>query len=236
MHPMGERRALVLVPGLVCDEDLYAPQVDALADAADCVVTDVSRGASMAELASAALDAAPERFALVGLSMGGYVALEVLSRAPDRVEALALLDTSARPETPAQTALRLELLALSAEHGFGAVVDELWPAEVARVHLGDAALRRRFDAMAHRSGPQVFTRQTAAIRARADRRSDLPRVDCPTLVLCGREDAITPLDGHEELAAGIPDAELVVLDDCGHLSSWEQPAGVTAALRRWLAR
>ncbi len=229
-------QTLLMVPGLVCDDDLFAEQVQGLADVADVVVTDVSRGASIGDMAEAALRVAPERFALAGLSMGGYVAWEVLRRAGDRVTHLALLDTSARPESPQQTTRRRQLLALAEERGFGAMLDELWPAEVWEGHRGDAALRRRFETMSLRHGPQVFARHTAAIVARADSRPDLAGVAVPALVLCGRDDQVTPLDGHEEMATGIPGAELVVLDDCGHLSSWERPDELTAALRGWLAR
>lgn len=227
---------LLLVPGLVCDGDLYAEQLAGLADLTDVVVADVSREASIGEMAQAALDVAPERFALAGMSLGGYVVWEVLRRAPERVTRLALLDTSARPETPAQTARRRELIALSDSDGFPAVLDALWPAEVAAGRVDDVGLRRRFDAMCQRHGPDVFRRQQEAIVVRADSRPDLAGVQVPTLVLCGRDDAITPLDGHEEMAAGIAGAELVVLDDCGHLSTWERPEQVTAAMRSWLTR
>lgn len=236
---MGHHRGvqtLLLVPGLVCDEDLYAEQVLGLSDLADVLVSDVSRGASVAEMAREALSRAPERFALGGLSMGGYVVWEVLRQAPERVTRLALMDTSARPEAPAQTARRRELVALGEAEGFPAVLDALWPAEVAPGRVGDHELRARFDAMGRRHGQEVFRRQQEAIVRRADSRPDLARVGVPALVLCGRDDAITPLDGHEEMAAGIPGAELVVLDDCGHLSTWERPDEVTAALRHWLLR
>ena len=227
---------LLLVPGLVCDGDLYAEQLAGLSDLTDVVVTDVSCGASIGDMAQAALDVAPDRFALAGMSLGGYVVWEVLRRAPERVTRLALLDTSARPETPAQTARRRELIALSDSDGFPAVLDALWPAEVAAGRVDDVGLRRRFDAMGQRHGPDVFRRQQEAIIVRADSRADLAGVGVPTLVLCGRDDAITPLDGHQEMAAGISGAELVLLDDCGHLSTWERPEEVTASLRAWLLR
>ena len=226
----------MLVPGLGCDDDLYAEQVRALRDVAVPTVPDVTRGATVAAMAEAVLAAAPPRFALVGLSLGGYVALEVRRQAPDRVEALALLDTSARPEAPEQTERRRALLALADTEGYAAAVEALWPLEVAPGRAGDDALRRRFDAMMTRTGHEVFARQTEAIIGRADSRPDLPGLDVPTLVLCGRDDRITPLEVHEEMAAAVPGAELVVLDDCGHLSSWERPEQVERALRRWLAR
>ena len=229
-------RRVVMVPGLVSDADVFAPQVDVLRDIAPATVADITAATSIAAMADAVLASAPACFSLVGHSLGGYVALEVVRRAPRRVDALALLDTSARPETPQQTARRRELLALSAERGYAALLDVLWPFEVAPSRVGDAALRRRMDAMMLRAGPEVFARQTGAIIARPDSRPHLAAIDCPTLVLCGRDDVITPLDAHEEMAAGIPAAELVVLDDCGHLSTWERAADVGDALRGWLAR
>ena len=237
MAETTRRRTLLMVPGLVSDADLYAEQRAGLADLVDVVVADVSRGASIEEMAQAALDVAPDGpFALAGLSMGGYVTLEVWRRATERVTALALLDTSARPDTPGRSAERREAVARARGEGLEPVLDALWPLEVAAAHVGDPALRSRFDAMARRQGVEVFARQTEAIIARPDSRDDLGRVKCPTLVLCGREDRITPLDGHEEMARGIDGADLVVLGRCGHLSSWERPDDVTAALRRWLAR
>ena len=232
---MGERAALVMVPGLLCDAGLYEPQVKALADVADVAVADATEGHTVGEMAEAALAVAPaERFFLAGLSMGGYVAFEVRRRAPGRVAALALLDTSARPDTPEQTARRRRLVATAERDGLGAVLDELWPLVVAPSRQGDAALRATFDAMANRLGPEVFARQQEAIVGRPDSRGDLARIGVPTLVLCGRDDAITPLEVHEEVADAVPGAELVVVDGCGHLSTLERPDAVTAALRRWL--
>ena len=228
---------LVLVPGLVCDADLFAEQSAALrAGGLRVVVPDVSGGASMGEMADAVLAAAPERFALAGLSMGGYVAQQVVRQAPDRVTALALLDTSARPESAAQTERRRGLERLGRERGYGAVLDALWPAEVAPSRHGDTALRARFDRMCGGFGLEVFVRQQQAITARLDSRPLLAGLGVPVLVLCGRDDAITPLDHHDEMARLAPTAALVVLDDCGHLSTWERPDEVTAALRSWLAR
>ncbi len=226
----------MLVPGLGCDDDLYAEQVRSLRDVVRPVVPDITPAATVAAMGQAVLDAAPPMFTLLGLSLGGYVALEVLRAAPERVEALALLDTSARPEQPEQTARRRALLALADEQGYDAALEVLWPLEVAPSRAADEALHARFRAMMTRTGEEVFRRQTRAIVERPDSRPDLPGVAVPTLVLCGRDDRITPLDGHEELAAGIPGAELVVLDDCGHLSSWERPDDVDRAVRGWLAR
>jgi pimeloyl-ACP methyl ester carboxylesterase len=230
----ADRPALVLVPGLLCDEDLYAPQSAALSEVADVVVPDIRPADSIEQMARAVLDAAPERFALAGLSLGGYVVLEVVRQARSRVTRVALLDTSARPESPEQTARRRALLQLVDDQGLDAGLEALWPTEVAPGRVTDAALHERFLAMCRRSGRDVLVRQVQAIMARPDSRPDLPHLDLPLLVLCGRQDAITPLDGHEEMARLAPRARLVVLDDCGHLSSWEQPEAVTSELRRWL--
>lgn len=231
----GEARpALVLVPGLLCDDDLYAAQASALADVADVVVPDIRAAGSIEQMARAVLDAAPERFALAGLSLGGYVVLEVLRQARSRITRVALLDTSARPESPEQTARRRALLALVDDRGLDAGLEALWPSEVAPRRVTDAGLHDRFLAMGRRSGPDVLVRQVRAIMARPDSRPHLPGLDLPLLVVCGRQDAITPLDGHQEMARLAPGARLVVLDDCGHLSTWEQPDAVTAELRRWL--
>jgi pimeloyl-ACP methyl ester carboxylesterase len=230
----GHRPALVLVPGLVCDDDLYAPQQAALCEVADVVVPDIRPADSIEQMARAVLAAAPERFALAGLSLGGYVVLEVLRQARSRVTRVALLNTSARPESPEQTARRRALLDLVDDQGLDAGLKALWPTEVAPSRLADAGLHDRFLAMCRRSGRDVLVRQVQAIMARADSRPDLPSLDLPLLVLCGRQDAITPLDGHEEIARLAPRARLVVLDDCGHLSTWEQPDAVTGELRRWL--
>lgn len=227
------RQPLVLVPGLLCDEALYEPQ-QALADIADITVADVTAPPSIAAMAEAVLAVAPEEFALLGLSMGGYVAFEVLRQVPGRVRRLALLDTAARPDTAEQSARRRQLIELAGREGIRAPLDALWPREVAPSRITDAELRQRIEAMGERLGVGVFVRQQEAIVARADSRHDLAGIGCPTLVLCGREDAICPLDAHEEMAAGIPGADLEVIDDCGHLSTLERPEQVNEALRRWL--
>lgn len=224
-----------MVPGLMCDEDLFAAQRTALVeDGFDVVVPRLSGPRSIGEMAQAVLTAAPDRFCLLGLSMGGYVALEVLRRAAERVEALALLDTSARPDSPEQTSHRRDLVRTAQDRGLEPVLEQLWPLEVAPSHVDDAGLRTRFDAMGHHLGVDVFARQQEAIIGRADSRLRLPAVTVPTLVLCGRQDALTPVEVHEEMAAAVGGAQLVVLEDCGHLSTWEQPDAVTAHLRHWL--
>jgi pimeloyl-ACP methyl ester carboxylesterase len=188
----------------------------------------------MPEMARVVLDAAPERFALAGLSMGGYVALEVMRVDPECVARLALLDTSARADTPEQTATRRGLIELSQRGGFDEVPRKLLPNIVHSDRLDDEGLTSIVFAMAEYLGPEAFVRQEEAMIGRPDSCGDLPGIACPTLVLCGREDALTPMHLHEEMAGLIPGSWLRVIDECGHLSALERPEGVTAALREWL--
>jgi pimeloyl-ACP methyl ester carboxylesterase len=166
--------------------------------------------------------------------MGGYLALEIVRRAPERVAALALLDTSARPDTPEASEARRSAIARSASD-FDGVVDALMPRLLHPAHLDDAALVATVRAMAHDVGRDGYVGQLEAIMGRADSRPALAQIRCPALVLCGRDDALTPLELHEEMHAGIAGSRLVVVERCGHLSTIERPDEVNDALGRWLA-
>lgn len=231
---MAEREPLLLLSGLLSDGALWRAQLDGLTDIAAPVLPDLSQDDSIAGMALRALAAAPPRFAVAGLSMGGYVALEIMRRAPGRVSRLALLDTSARTDTPEQAERRREAIRLAEGGDFGSVADRMLPNLVHPDRLSDEGLVSAIRAMAARLGKDGFLRKQRAIMGRADSRSDLPRIACPALVLCGREDASTPLALHEEMAALVPGARLGVVERCGHMSAMERPAEVTAALRRWL--
>jgi pimeloyl-ACP methyl ester carboxylesterase len=227
---------LVLVPGLLCDERLWQPQAERLADLPDPIIANVIGDGSVSEMARSVLDAAPSagRFALAGLSMGGYVALEVMRVAPERVARLALLDTSARADTPEQTSERRELIELAEKGRFEEVPRRLLPRVLHPDRLDDERLTSTVFGMADAVGPEAFVRQEEAIIGRPDSRETLSGIACPTLVLCGREDALTPLPLHEEMASLIPGSRLRVVEKCGHLSTLERPEAVTAALREWL--
>ena len=223
------------MPGLLCDERLWRRQAEGLADLVGrALIPDVTGESSVAGMARGILEAAPERFALAGLSMGGYVSLEVMRQAPERVERLALLDTSARADTPEQTGARLGLIELARDGRFDEVWRGLLPKVVHPDRLEEPGLRSAVGEMAHAVGPAGFERQERAIIGRPDSRGDLPAISCPTLVLCGRDDALTPPHLHEELAEGIKGARLVQIDHCGHLSTLERPEAVTRAMREWL--
>lgn len=227
---------LVLVPGLLCDAGLWAAQTAAFRDDRPCWVPDIARDDTMAAIARRVLAEAPfERFALAGLSMGGMVALAIRREAPARVERLALLDTNARPDTPERTRERQVFMALAqSERGFTTINGRMMARLVHPSRLTDEALVNAIDAMAGRVGLSGYLNQQRALIGRPDSRPDLPSIDCPTLVLCGREDILTPLDLHEEMAAGVLGARLVVVEQCGHMSTMEQPQAVNDPLRAWL--
>lgn len=226
---------VLLVPGLNCSARLYAEQVPALWRFGPVTVADHTRDDSMEAIAARILAAAPPRFALAGLSMGGYIALTMLRQAPERVEKLALLDTSARPETPEQSERRKPQIALAQAGRFAEVPALQFPVFVHRNRQNDAELRARVRVMADETGPEAFLRQQKAIMTRADMRPLLPTIRCPTLVLVGDGDALTPPALSQELAAAIAGSRLVVIPDCGHLSTMERPEAVTRALTEWMA-
>jgi pimeloyl-ACP methyl ester carboxylesterase len=225
---------LVLVPGLLCSAALWAPQIAALSDIADCTVADHTRHRTIKGIARSILAAAPARFALAGLSMGGYIAYEIVRQAPERVERLALLDTGSRADTSERTAARRELVANAGREGVRRAQELLMPALIHPARLGDERLVHTVLQMAIDTGLEAFQRQEEALIGRPDNRPLLPSIRCPTLVLVGREDALTPPDLAREIAAGIPGAKLVIIPDCGHLSTLERPEAVNRALRAWL--
>ncbi len=224
---------VLFLPGLLEDADAFEHQIAAL-QPRPCSVADLTRADTIAELARQALQQAPAgRFALAGHSMGGYVALEILRQAPQRVDRLALLNTHARPETPESTENRRRLMAL-AEKDFPAVMDTLLPKLVAPRHLGEIGLAGKIKEMGLATGKEGFLRQERAIIARIDSRPSLGAIRCPTLVVAGRDDALMPVEILEELARGIPGARLAVIESCGHMASLEQPGRVAELLSEWL--
>lgn len=235
MRQVASKPHLILLPGMLCDAELFSHQTKHLSEVATVEVGDVTRDDSVVAMARSVLDSAPERFSLAGLSLGGIVAFEILRQAPERVERLALLDTSARPPRRDQLENWREFAALTTEGRFGEVVEKhLLPVQTHPDRRHDAALAKTIVRMAENVGEEAFLRQLAAQRSRPDSREDLAEISCPTLVLTGRQDALCSLEMHEEIASAIPDATLVVVEECGHLSSLEQPQAVTAVLRYWL--
>lgn len=233
---MTARAPLVLLPGLLCDERLWAPQRVALGDEIETIVPRLDQDVTVGHMAEHVLDNVPERFALAGLSMGGYVALEIMRRAPERVLRLALIDTQARPDTDEAKRRRRGLIALSEQGTFKGVTPRLLPLLIHPRRLADTELTGLIMAMADGIGQAGFVRQQQAIMARPDSRPDLGAIAVPTLVLAGKDDALTPPEVQIEMAMAIPDADFVLLGDCGHLATLERPDSVTTHLRQWLAR
>ena len=227
---------LVLVPGLLCDKQLWQRQAEDLADVADIWIAEHTRSDTMAGVARDVLADAPfASFALAGLSMGGYSALQIMRQALQRIARLELLDTAAGADLPEQTQKRMNFIALAERGEFLGITDLLLPLLIHPSRLDESALTNVVYSMAKNVGKDAFVRQQRAIMSRADSRGLLAAIGCPALVLCGRQDALTPLARHEEIAAGIKGARLEIIEDCGHLSTLEKPAEVNSALRRWLS-
>ena len=232
---MSDREALVLVPGLLCDAALWAHQIEHLEDIAECQVGDTRQDDSIADMAQTILKAAPQSFALAGLSMGGYIALEIMRQAPERVTKLALLDTAATPDDDERRTYRRDLINLAERGEFNGVAPRLLPQFIHPDRLQDGNLTDAVMDMTQRVGRDAFIRQQTAIMGRVDSRPSLGGITVPTLVLCGRQDVLTPVERHEEIAAAIPSARLSIVEDSGHLTTMEAPQAVTVMMRDWLA-
>ena len=231
---MPDSTPVLLVPGLNCSPRLYAPQLAALWGFGPVTVADHTRDDTMAAIARRILDTAPPRFALAGLSMGGYIALEIVRQASSRVARLALLDTGPRDDPPEAQAKRRTNIAATEAGRFDEIVDAQFPLYVHPSRAGDAALKADYLAMCHDVGPQAYVRQQKAIMSRPDSRPLLATIRCPTLVLVGAQDEATPPALSQEMAAGIAGARLVTVPDCGHLSTMERPEAVTQELVGWM--
>ncbi|HEY5279042.1 MAG TPA: alpha/beta fold hydrolase [Pseudolabrys sp.] len=226
---------LLLVPGLACTARLYAPQVTALWPSAPLMIADHRKDDHIDAVARRILDNAPPRFALAGLSMGGYIAFAMMRLAPERIARLALFDTSAWADTAEQTAARQSQIAMTKAGRYGEIADLSMPRYVHPDRQNDAAITGAVRQMSAETGPEAFIRQLKAIMSRPDSRSMLGSIHCPTLVLVGDADLATPPDLSQEIADGIAGAKLVVVPNCAHLSTLEQPEPVNAALIEWLS-
>lgn len=225
---------LLFLPGMMCDARLFGPQVEVLSATRDILHGDITGAAEMETLAHQVLEAAPDRFALAGLSMGGIVAMEVIRQAPDRVTRLALLDTNPRAELSEVKARRAPQMEAVRAGGLERVMrEELKPNYLTHGPRYEEILDLCM-AMALDLGPEVFENQSIALRDRPDQQDTLRGATVPTLILCGREDALCPVERHELMHALIPGSELVIVDDAGHMPTLEQPDAVNRAMARWL--
>jgi len=224
----------VLIPGLLGSARMYAAQIPQLWRAGPVMIADHTRDDSMGAIARGILGTAPPRFALAGLSMGGYIAFEILRQAPERIAKVAFLDTSARADTPEQTTMRRAQMTLASQGRLAEVVEQQFPRLVHQNHRADPALRQVFTLMAEDVGAAAFIRQQTATLGRSDSRSTLGSIRCPTLVLVGEDDELTPPERAGEIAAAIHGARLVTVPQSGHMSTLEQPDAVARTLLQWL--
>lgn len=225
---------VILLPGMMCDERQWAAQQDAFG--VPTTVADLSRGDSFSEMSAELLRNAPPTFALAGLSMGGILAFELWRQAPERISHLALLDTNPGLDDPQKSSRRLKQIEVVLDGGLRSLaIDSLKPFYLAEKNRDDDDLLNVILDMALDLGPEVFKRQSTALINRADSVPTLATITCPTALICGREDALCPIDYHECMAAEISGATLTIIDECGHLSSMEQPDVVTGELRRLFA-
>ena len=225
---------ILFVPGLLCTAEAFAAQARALWPFGSVTSANTLEGETMAQIAAAILRDAPPRFALCGISMGGYIGLEIMRQAPERVLKLALLDTSARPDRPEQTEQRRALVARARSGDFEALIAEVLTAILHPARRDDPALREINVRMGLSVGLEGMARQQAAVIARVDSRPSLAAISVPTLVLVGDCDPLTPPEQAEELAAAIAHSRLVVVPECGHASTLEQPDAVSRALLEWI--
>ena len=229
---------VVLVPGLVCDAAVWEHTRPLLAARAEVHVAHHGTLDSLGAMAEKVLREAPPRFALAGHSMGGRVALEIWRRAPERIAALALLDTgvtalAAGEAGEREAAGRYELLEIARRDGMAAMASRWVQGMVWKPRLTDAPLIAAVVEMMARSNAEVFAAQIRALLGRPDASSLLEKIQCPALVLCGQEDGWAPATRHIDMAARIPDATLVLVPECGHMCTLERPAEVTRALLAW---
>jgi pimeloyl-ACP methyl ester carboxylesterase len=228
-------RSLLLIPSQLCTAAVWQHQIAALRDQAQIAIADHRSQDSMADLARSILAAAPARFALAAHGMGGFIAFEMWRQASDRIERLALFDTLATPDTPAQRVRREGYADLVRRGQFAQVIEERLPILFHPDLQGDAQLLSVARSMASETGPEAFLRQQQAIITRPDSRPTLATITCPVTVVIGRQDRITAVADAQVIAAGISGARLEILDNCGHLTPLEQPEHTTRLLEQWLS-
>lgn len=228
---------LILLPGLLCDQALWEHQIKALQGKVDVLVPDLTGFDNMQDLAAHVLATAPERFMLGGLSMGGYVAQEIMRQAPERVSRLFLIDTSARADTPEQTRRRQGLIHLAGKGDFKGVTPRLLPMLVAPHNLENTIITQTIMDMAQRVGKEAFVRQQTAILTRINSIPSLANIKVPTTIICGEEDALTPPEHAHEIARAIGrNTPVHIIAKAGHLAPLEAPEQVNALMLAAIAK
>jgi pimeloyl-ACP methyl ester carboxylesterase len=225
---------VVLMPGLLCDGAIWQAVQCRLQGLAPIWIADFSKTSSITDMAHSVLERNDGPLVAIGHSMGGRVALEMVRSAPERIAGLGLLDTGIHSRREGEEAKRAALVRLGYEQGMGALADIWLPPMVDPRRMHDADLLAPMKAMVLRASPEQHERQIRALLDRPDARGGLSGIRCPTLVMVGRQDQWSPLAQHEEIAALIPGAKLVVIEDSGHMLPMEQPEPTAAAIAAWL--
>lgn len=229
-----EKTNVVLLPALLCTAELFAAQTTAFKDKAHFTVPDLGTGGSIDAVAARILNHAPQRFVLGGISMGGYIAFEIMRQAPERVAKLILMDTTAAPDAPEKRESRLKGMDLARKHGITPLVRPALIDIMAPRHRADENLQAVLERMASTVGVEGYVNEQNIIMSRPDSRSGLKDIKCPVLVCGGEEDMLTPPESMKKTADSIPDARHVVIKGAGHFPPLEAPEAVNALFQEFL--
>jgi pimeloyl-ACP methyl ester carboxylesterase len=231
---LGMTEPLVLLPGMMCDDRVFAPQIRAFAAERAIMVAPITQGDRVETIAASLVDQLPEKFALAGHSMGAIVAMEVLKRIPGRITRLCLMSSNPLPESPAFAATR-EPLIIGAQSGrLDQVMRDMMPDDFLAPGPDRLEIQNLLAVMAQDLGPDVFVAQSRALQRRPDQQGTLRKCAAPTRIICGESDPLTPVRRHEFMAGLIPDAMLSIIEGAGHVPTLEQPEQTTQILRDWL--
>lgn len=231
---MTENLPIILIPGLGTSPRTYSDILPALWKHSSVTIANQTEDASIEAIAKRILTEAPSRFALIGHSMGGYIAFEILRQAPDRISKLALLNSSARPDNDEAKEKRKKQIEKVKKGDFAEIIETALPAFVHSLHKEDKNLQKMITVAHYDAGAEAYIRQQTAIMGRKDSRPDLKNIKIPTLVLTGDDDKLLPIELSQEIADSTPGARLLIVTKCGHMSPLEQPQTVSNALTEWL--
>ena len=227
-------KSLVMIPGMMCDERIFSPQIDSLGDEIELTIADISRFSSVVDLASDVLKKAPRKFSLLGHSMGGIVAMEMYSQEPNRIEKLILMDTNPNSELEEVKSKREpQIKDVSEGKLLNVMRDEMKPNYLAQSRNQSSVLNVCMD-MALSLGPDVFINQSRALQTRADQQSNIQSINIPVLIICGSEDKLCTVERHEMMHNMISNSELKIINNAGHMPTLEQPSETTEILKEWL--
>jgi pimeloyl-ACP methyl ester carboxylesterase len=225
-----------MVPGMMCDERIFSPQIEELSQNLEVTIADISNFSSVSELASDVLKKAPKSFSLLGHSMGGIVAMEIYSQEPKRIEKLILMDTNPKAELD-EVKLKREPQIKEVNKGklLEVMRDEMKPNYLAESENKRSVLNVCMD-MALTLGPDVFINQSRALQSRLDQQNTIQSIKIPVLIMCGSEDKLCPVERHEMMHNMISDSDLIIINNAGHMPTLEQPRETTEVLKEWLMR